>query len=101
MKNTIAIDHVHVRLRNIIVERKEFTAAGFALQTGTLKRAEGNIESHDKIQVEYFTQQGGSVAQPTAIIDGGAWLLSQLLKRPFQPFDPSEREIVFVLAADR
>ena len=101
MKNTIAIDHVHIRLRNIIVERKEFTGVGFVLQTGALKRAEGNIEPHDKIQVEYLTQQGGSVAQPTAIIDRGAWLLSQLLKRLFQRSDPSEREIIFVLTGDR
>ncbi len=101
MKNAIAIDHVHIRLRNIIAERKEFTGVGFVLQTGALKRAEGNIEPHDKIQVEYLTQQGGSVAQPTAIIDRGAWLHSQLLKRPFQPRDPSESEIISVLTADR
>jgi len=101
MKNAVAIDHVHIRSRNIIVERKEFTAAGFALQTGALKGAEGNIKPHDKIQVEYFTQQGGSVSQPTAVIDSGTRLLTQFLKRMFQPFDPSECEIVFVLAADR
>ncbi len=101
MKNTIAIDHVHIRLRNIIVKRKEFTAVEFVLQTGALNRAEGNIEPHDKIQVEYLTQQSGSVPQPTPIIDRGAWLHSQLLKRLFQRSDPSECEIIFVLAADR
>ncbi len=83
------------------MERKEFTGVGFVLQAGTLKRAEGNIEPHDKIQVEYFTQQGRSVAQPTAIIDRGAWLLSQLLKGLFQRSDPSEREIISTFAADR
>src|SRR5260370_9201184 len=99
MKNTIAIDQVHIRLRNVIVERKEFTGVGFVLQTGALKRAEGNIEPHDKIQVEYLTQQGGSVAQPTAIIDRGAWLHSQLLKRLFQRSAPSESQLIFFFAA--
>ncbi len=100
MKNTIAIDHVYVCLRNVIVERKEFTTVGFVLQTGELKRAEGNIQPHDKIQIEYFTQQSRSVAQPTAVIDREAWLLSQLLKRLFQRSGPSKREIILVLAGD-
>ena len=65
------------------MERKEFTAAGFVLQTCALKRPKGNIEPHDKVQVEYFTQQSGSVAQPTAIIDCGTRPLSQLSKSPF------------------
>ena len=36
MKNTVAIDHVHIRLRNVIVERKEFTGVRFVLQTGAV-----------------------------------------------------------------
>ena len=100
MKDTVAVDQIHVRLRNIIVKGKEVAIVRSVLETGALKRAEGNIEPHNKIQVEYLTQQSRSVTQPTAIIDRGAWLLSKLLKRPFQPSEPSERKIIFVLAAD-
>lgn len=100
MKNTVAIDHVNVRVRNMLVKPKEVTVVRCVLESGTLERTDGNVEPCHKIQIEYSAQQSRSVTYSTAIIDRGAWLFAQSLNTSFQPIDSFDRKMMFVLAAD-
>lgn len=100
MEDAVAIDDVHVSLRNKIMKGEELTAGRSIPEARALKRTEGYVEPDDKIQIECVAEKSRGVAYPAAVIDRGAGQHVQLLERAFQPVDPFEGKIILVFAAD-
>lgn len=99
MKDAVAIDDVHVCLRNKIVKAEEFAAGRSMVEAGALERAKGYVEPDDKIQIECVAEKSGGVTYAAAVIDRGAGQLVQPLERALQPVDPFKRKIILVFAA--
>jgi hypothetical protein len=99
MKDAIAIDDVHVCLRNKIVKAEEFATGRSMVEAGVLERTKGYVEPDDKIQIERFAEKSRGVTYAAAVIDRGAGQLAQPLERALQPVDPFDRKIIPVFAA--
>jgi hypothetical protein len=100
VEDAVAIDDIHVCLRNKIVKGEEPTAGRSILEARTLERAEGYIEPDDKIQIECVAEKSRGVTYSAAVIDRGAGQLVQLLERAFEPVDPFAGKIILVFATD-
>ena len=100
MKDAVAIDEVHVCLRNKIIKGEELAAGRGILEARALKRTKGYVEPDDKIQIECVAEKRSGVTYSAAIVDRGSRQLAQLLERAFQPVNPFEGKIILAFATN-